>query len=473
VGVTANRSAKPLNALQVLLAVAVICAGVVVVPVVLPVSTAASSPPCSEGGVCIAGDTGPGGGIVFYVHDSGTFACGSSMELTCSYLEAAPTSGIDAWTDVLLTFSGTTDQWLSSNSALGHGYKNTTDFVAQNETANRAITNARAFRGPNNLSDWFLPSERELEYLYARMDLVGGFQQSLYKASSGCCSRRLGGVHFGTGAGSAHLYKSDAHYVRPIRAFGVLEIPATTSTTVAATTSTTVAPTTSTTVAATTSTTVAPTTSTTVAPTTSTTVAPTTSTTVAPTTSTTVAATTTAVAPVVAPTPAPLVSWPSPTSTSTTTVEVTAPETPDAVIPDAETIRRLPNAFPALLKDPKVAGGSLLSVTLPGFAPDELVYLLVASEPQVLGITRADAAGEVSLSGQLPTGLNGSVHTLAVFAPESGLGFSQPIRVAAAVLPRAGSSVPIFPLAVLSIALGLIAMTVRLKPSRVGDSRTC
>jgi len=457
VGVTANRSAKPLNALQVLLAVAVICAGVVVVPVVLPVSTAASSPPCSEGGVCIAGDTGPGGGIVFYVHDSGTFACGSSMELTCSYLEAAPTSGIDAWTDVLLTFSGTTDQWLSSNSALGHGYKNTTDFVAQNETANRAITNARAFRGPNNLSDWFLPSERELEYLYARMDLVGGFQQSLYKASSGCCSRRLGGVHFGTGAGSAHLYKSDAHYVRPIRAFGVLEIPATTSTTVAATTSTTVAPTTSTTVAATTSTTVAPTTSTTVAPT----------------TSTTVAATTTAVAPVVAPTPAPLVSWPSPTSTSTTTVEVTAPETPDAVIPDAETIRRLPNAFPALLKDPKVAGGSLLSVTLPGFAPDELVYLLVASEPQVLGITRADAAGEVSLSGQLPTGLNGSVHTLAVFAPESGLGFSQPIRVAAAVLPRAGSSVPIFPLAVLSIALGLIAMTVRLKPSRVGDSRTC
>ena len=440
-GVTANRSAKPLNALQVLLAVAVICAGVVVVPVVLPVSTAASSPPCSEGGVCIAGDTGPGGGIVFYVHDSGTFACGSSMELTCSYLEAAPTSGIDAWTDVLLTFSGTTDQWLSSNSALGHGYKNTTDFVAQNETANRAITNARAFRGPNNLSDWFLPSERELEYLYARMDLVGGFQQSLYKASSGCCSRRLGGVHFGTGAGSAHLYKSDAHYVRPIRAFGVLEIPATTSTTVAATTSTTVAPTTSTTVA--------------------------------PTTSTTVAPTTTAVAPVVAPTPAPLVSWPSPTSTSTTTVEVTAPETPDAVIPDAETIRRLPNAFPALLKDPKVAGGSLLSVTLPGFAPDELVYLLVASEPQVLGITRADAAGEVSLSGQLPTGLNGSVHTLAVFAPESGLGFSQPIRVAAAVLPRAGSSVPIFPLAVLSIALGLIAMTVRLKPSRVGDSRTC
>jgi len=433
VGVTANRSAKPLNALQVLLAVAVICAGVVVVPVVLPVSTAASSPPCSEGGVCIAGDTGPGGGIVFYVHDSGTFACGSSMELTCSYLEAAPTSGIDAWTDVLLTFSGTTDQWLSSNSALGHGYKNTTDFVAQNETANRAITNARAFRGPNNLSDWFLPSERELEYLYARMDLVGGFQQSLYKASSGCCSRRLGGVHFGTGAGSAHLYKSDAHYVRPIRAFGVLEIPATTSTTVA----------------------------------------PTTSTTVAPTTSTTVAPTTTAVAPVVAPTPAPLVSWPSPTSTSTTTVEVTAPETPDAVIPDAETIRRLPNAFPALLKDPKVAGGSLLSVTLPGFAPDELVYLLVASEPQVLGITRADAAGEVSLSGQLPTGLNGSVHTLAVFAPESGLGFSQPIRVAAAVLPRAGSSVPIFPLAVLSIALGLIAMTVRLKPSRVGDSRTC
>ena len=432
-GATTNPSSKAPRPLRVLIAVAAVWAGVGLVPVVLPVSTSASSHPCSEGGACVAGDTGPGGGIVFYVHDSGTFACGASMELTCSYLEAAPTSGTNAWTDVQLAFSGTTDQWLLSNGALGYGYKNTIDFVAQNSTAGRAITGARAYRGPNDLSDWFLPSQEELQYLYVKKDVVGGLQASLYKASSGCCTRRLSGVDFGTGAVSQHVFKSDAHYVRPIRAFSVLETPATTSTTVAPTTTTTVAPTTTTTVA----------------PTTTTTVAPTTTTTVAPTTTTTVT--------VVTPTSTPLLSRPSLTSTSTTAVTVVAPVSPVAVMPNAETIRRLPNASPALLTVPELVAGSFLSVTLRGFGPNELVYMLVASEPQVLGISQADAAGEVSISGQLPTGLTGDSHTLAVFAPESGTGFSQSISVAAAVLPNTGPSAPMAPLAILGIAVGLLA----------------
>jgi hypothetical protein len=407
-GATSNPSLKALRPFRVLIAVAAICAGVGLVPVVLPVSTSASSHPCSEGGACVVGDTGPGGGIVFYVHDSGTFACGASMELLCSYLEAAPTSGTNAWTDVQRAFSGTTDQWLLSNGALGYGYKNTTDFVAQNSTAGRAITSARAYRGPNDLSDWFLPSQEELQYLYVKKDVVGGLQASLYKASSGCCSKRLSGVDFGTGAVSQHVFKSDAHYVRPIRAFSVLETPATTSTTVAPTT-----------------------------------------TTVAPTTTTTVT--------VVTPTSTPLLSRPSPTSTSTTAVSVVAPVSPVAVMPNAETIRRLPSASPALLTVPELVAGSFLSVTLRGFGPNELVYMLVASEPQVLGIAQADAAGEVSISGQLPTGLTGDAHTLAVFAPESGTGFSQSISVAAAVLPNTGPSAPMVPLAILGIAVGLLA----------------
>ena len=400
-GATTNPSSKAPRPLRVLIAVAAVWAGVGLVPVVLPVSTSASSHPCSEGGACVAGDTGPGGGIVFYVHDSGTFACGASMELTCSYLEAAPTSGTNAWTDVQLAFSGTTDQWLLSNGALGYGYKNTIDFVAQNSTAGRAITGARAYRGPNDLSDWFLPSQEELQYLYVKKDVVGGLQASLYKASSGCCTRRLSGVDFGTGAVSQHVFKSDAHYVRPIRAFSVLETPATTSTTVAPTTTTTVT--------------------------------------------------------VVTPTSTPLLSRPSLTSTSTTAVTVVAPVSPVAVMPNAETIRRLPNASPALLTVPELVAGSFLSVTLRGFGPNELVYMLVASEPQVLGISQADAAGEVSISGQLPTGLTGDSHTLAVFAPESGTGFSQSISVAAAVLPNTGPSAPMAPLAILGIAVGLLA----------------
>lgn len=158
---------------------------------------------------------------MFYIHAGGTFACGASMELTCSYLEAAPASGTNAWTDVQLVFSGNTEDWLPSNGALGYGLKNTTDFVAQNSTAGKAITSARAYRGPNNLSDWFLPSQEELQYLYVKKDVVGGLQAGIYKASSGCCTRRISGVDFTSGAVSQHVFKYESHYVRPIRAFAV------------------------------------------------------------------------------------------------------------------------------------------------------------------------------------------------------------------------------------------------------------
>ena len=44
---------------------------------------------CAEGGVCVLGDIGPGGGIVFYVHASGTFSCGETLASQCNSLEAA------------------------------------------------------------------------------------------------------------------------------------------------------------------------------------------------------------------------------------------------------------------------------------------------------------------------------------------------------------------------------------------------
>jgi LysM repeat protein len=52
----------------------------------LTVTTPAS---CANGGVCALGNTGPGGGKVFYVAPT-TFTCGANLELTCKYLEASP-----------------------------------------------------------------------------------------------------------------------------------------------------------------------------------------------------------------------------------------------------------------------------------------------------------------------------------------------------------------------------------------------
>jgi hypothetical protein len=176
---------------------------------------------CAMGGACIVGNTGPGGGTVFYVHASGTFACGATLASTCKYLEAAPTSGTSAWTDASYAWSGnTTGENLNARgTAVGSGYNNTAAMVAQNSTANRAGTIARAYRGPNNLSDWYLPSKDELNQLYIKRATVGGFVSNDYWSSSEVYSLETQYQNFSVGTQS-NLAKYYTHYVRPVRAFG-------------------------------------------------------------------------------------------------------------------------------------------------------------------------------------------------------------------------------------------------------------
>jgi hypothetical protein len=45
---------------------------------------------CANGGACIVGNTGPGGGKVFYVASSNFTSTGSNCGTACKYLEAAP-----------------------------------------------------------------------------------------------------------------------------------------------------------------------------------------------------------------------------------------------------------------------------------------------------------------------------------------------------------------------------------------------
>jgi hypothetical protein len=125
---------------------------------------------CAAGGTCALGDTGPGGGKVFYVH-AATFTCGPTLSLTCKYLEAAPTTGTRAWTDANYGFSGNTTVEIGVNArgeAVGTGYKNTLAIVGQSSggsTSGMAGTISRAYLGPNNLTDWYLPSKNELNQM--------------------------------------------------------------------------------------------------------------------------------------------------------------------------------------------------------------------------------------------------------------------------------------------------------------------
>jgi hypothetical protein len=176
---------------------------------------------CADGGVCAVGDTGPGGGNVFYVHASGTFACGATLSSTCKYLEAAPTSGTAAWTDAPYAWSGNTSEAVgvaARGTAIGTGYKNTQAMVTQSSTADRAGTKTRAYRGPNSLSDWYLPSQDELNQMYVNKSAIGGFTSNWHWSSS----------EFGDGSASIQDFNSGLqdYYgklttfsVRPVRAF--------------------------------------------------------------------------------------------------------------------------------------------------------------------------------------------------------------------------------------------------------------
>ena len=103
-------------------------------------------------------------------------------------------------------------------------------------------------------------------------------------------------------------------------------------------------------------------------------------------------------------------------------------------------INALPVIEGGLTADTSFSSGETVSVTYGGFQPNEFVQLIVASTPQVIGSGYADANGFVTLTGEIPSSLAGGNHTLAVFAPESGIGFAQPISVAAGLLPTTGSN---------------------------------
>ena len=208
--------------------------------------------PCAEGGPCKVGDTGPGGGTVFYAA-VGTFASpGSTCNTACTYLEAAPTGWITASTPAQQTNCGqagtstvdprcvwsgnTANRIATTQTGIGTGYKNTSAMITQlsgGDTAGKAATVARAFQGGGK-TDWSLPSKDELNALckWAFNDTVnaicntpiklsltnGGFEGSSYWSSSENATN--GAWYQGFGRGTQIDYsKSYTAFVRPVRAF--------------------------------------------------------------------------------------------------------------------------------------------------------------------------------------------------------------------------------------------------------------
>ena len=212
--------------------------------VALGVKNAALS--CAAGGACRVGDTGPGGGKVFYVAPASFTSTGSACGTACKYLEAAPIGWIKAATpagqtncavagtstaDPYCAWSGNTTTRIGTTSnAIGAGYANTSGIIAQSNVAGRAATVARAFQGGGK-TDWFLPSKDELTQVYLQKSVLGGFDFNYYWSSSeGAAGLAWFQGFDGYGDNGA---KTATLYVRPVRAFSdsaTVAAPVTTST---------------------------------------------------------------------------------------------------------------------------------------------------------------------------------------------------------------------------------------------------
>jgi hypothetical protein len=203
--------------------------------------------------VYTVGQTGPGGGKVFYVATT-AFSCGPTLTATCTYLEAAP-SGWNTGADPSLTWATNVNNNRTTTvpapgaiqTAIGTGYQNSNAIVAQtgNVAASSAAVAARAYRG-NSLTDWYLPSRDELNQMckWARgitgdalttltTVCTGGTSNSGSSATGFVDNRYWSSTEFARNSSEENIArgqnfdggsqddgeKSDIFFVRPVRAF--------------------------------------------------------------------------------------------------------------------------------------------------------------------------------------------------------------------------------------------------------------
>ena len=198
------------------------------------------------------GDTGPGGGTIFYVALS-PFACGPTRSATCTYLEAAP-SGWNGGAEPSRTWAQSTPVNYQSTSinnasspetatatAIGWGYRNTRAIILQGNsdtaTSAAALTDSYTVTASGvEYDDWYLPSKDELNQMCKWQRGVAWISDATV-CSGGITNSGTGAAGFvvneygsSTEGGAdrawgqlpgrqVNYFKNQSNYVRPIRAF--------------------------------------------------------------------------------------------------------------------------------------------------------------------------------------------------------------------------------------------------------------
>ena len=132
-----------------------------------------TSSSCADGGVCVFGDTGPGGGVVFYVASTPFSAPGTACDSSCLYLETAKydVGGATVWCAGPADVAGYSVD--ATGTAIGSGYMNTQAMLGTTNTPPATICTSGAAQAASTplggLTDWYLPATDELTTLYEAM----------------------------------------------------------------------------------------------------------------------------------------------------------------------------------------------------------------------------------------------------------------------------------------------------------------
>jgi len=182
-----------------------------------------ASVPVATGANCVGtkctykvGDTGPGGGLIFFVDYNDQYT-------GLNYLEAAPQSceGVSkTWSSDTANSLVAVNGWAAR--AVGAGKANSAAMIANGATSYTADTSGAAFFAETSTcgskDDWFLGSLGEMKLMYDNLQGVGGFASDGYWSSSEFVAGNAwyqdfyGGFHFDTN-------KANPVFVRPVRAF--------------------------------------------------------------------------------------------------------------------------------------------------------------------------------------------------------------------------------------------------------------
>jgi hypothetical protein len=148
------------------------------------------------------GETGPAGGIVFFITDAGAHG-----------LEAAPEDqGAAQWGCNGTSIPG------ANGTAIGTGAQNTAAILAGCNEAGIAAQLAADYTWPNGQTDGYLPSKDELNVLFQRRAVVGDFAADNHWSSSEL-SLQVASLQLFSNGGQGLATKSLRFRVRAVRAF--------------------------------------------------------------------------------------------------------------------------------------------------------------------------------------------------------------------------------------------------------------